>query len=97
MLLNKLEIVEKGDFYHSVIALTIGMSLNGVFKNAYFFTCMLNFGLSSATLKRGEGRRRAREVLKIGVEYFKGVSLSPQSASSGPENGHAEDAYLQSS
>ena len=73
LLLNKLEIVEKGDFYRSVTACTTGMSLNGVFKNAYFFTCMSKCGLSSATLKRGEGRRRAREVLKIGVEYFKGV------------------------
>lgn len=35
LLLNKLETVEKGNFYRSVIALTTGMSLKGVFKNRF--------------------------------------------------------------
>ena len=35
LLLNKSEIVEKGDFSCNVIALTTGMSLKGVFKNAF--------------------------------------------------------------
>lgn len=36
-LLNKLETVEKGGFDHNVITLTTGMSLKGVFKNAFLF------------------------------------------------------------
>lgn len=35
LLLNKLETVEKGNFYRSVITLTTGMSLKGIFKNRF--------------------------------------------------------------
>lgn len=35
LLLNKLETVEKGDFYHNVIAFTAGMSLKGIFKSTF--------------------------------------------------------------
>jgi len=34
---------------------------------------MSKYGLSPATLKQGEERKRAREVLKIGDKYFEGV------------------------
>lgn len=69
LLLNKLEIVEKGDFYHNVIALTTEMFLKGIFKNTFLLHIYVKnvaFLYHSQMRREKQERRIARDILKTG-------------------------------
>ena len=69
LLLNKLEIVEKGDFYHNVIALATEMSLKGILKNTFLLRIYVKnvaFFYHYQIRREKQERRIARDVLKTG-------------------------------